>query len=359
MTHPNTLSRVRGSIIAGAIGDALGNPVEFISHRSILTTYGSQGITQFDTHPRWTDASGKAVFTDDTQMTLFTAEGLLNADRTHSDAITAITEAYLEWFGTQTGHKSEEHHHGTLRDLDALNVRRAPGNTCLTALASLWCGKQPHNDSKGCGGVMRIAPIPLFAATHHMSIEEADKMSADAAKVTHLHPLGYIPAALMSHVIYRAVAEAQPTRERLIEWIKEGCDTLPQLFVSHAHDVAIMQRLALQAIELAENDRPDIDNIAQLGEGWVGEEALAIALYCAVRHFDNLEQALIAAVNHNGDSDSTGAVTGNILGAAVGCEAIPQHFIDGIEQLDLLLSVADALGGERGKGLRHSRSMRH
>ena len=77
--------------------------------------------------------------------------------------------------------------------------------------------------------------------------------------------------------------------------------------------------------------------------GWTGEEALAIALYCAVRHFDSFENALIAAVNHSGDSDSTGAVTGNILGAAIGYEAIPQFYKDDLEMHDLILHMADDL----------------
>ena len=92
---------------------------------------------------------------------------------------------------------------------------------------------------------------------------------------------------------------------------------------------------------LASNTRPDLENIESIGGGWTGEEALAIALYCAVRHFDNFEQALIAAVNHAGDSDSTGAITGNILGAAVGYDAIPQKFKDDLELHDVILHMAD------------------
>ena len=52
---------------------------------------------------------------------------------------------------------------------------------------------------------------------------------------------------------------------------------------------------------------------------------------------------MIAAVNHGGDSDSTGAVTGNILGAAVGYEAIPQFFKEDLELHDVILHMADDL----------------
>lgn len=63
--------------------------------------------------------------------------------------------------------------------------------------------------------------------------------------------------------------------------------------------------------------------IAQLGVGWVGEEALAISVYCALKYQDDFKEAVIAAVNRNGDSDSTGAITGNILGAYLGLSRIP------------------------------------
>ena len=52
---------------------------------------------------------------------------------------------------------------------------------------------------------------------------------------------------------------------------------------------------------------------------------------------------MIASVNHGGDSDSTGAVTGNILGAAIGYEAIPQYYKDDLEMHNLILHMADDL----------------
>ena len=343
MTDATLRDRIRGSLVAGAIGDALGYPVEFMSLSAIRRAYGPDGITRFDTSPRWTDLNHKAVFSDDTQMTLFTAEGVLNAHRSGSNHLDAIRMAYLEWLTTQSGNRSPRPSHGSLSDVPALNVRRAPGITCLTALQSIWHDHEPDNNSKGCGGVMRIAPIALLAAAGHLDVQQASLLAADAAKLTHLHPLGYIPAALMAHVLYHLATADAPSRPLLIEAIEKGNAAVEALFHLVPEHAAVMTRLARQAIARAGNQLSDTDNIAALGEGWVGEEALAIALYCAVRHFDNLEQALIAAVNHSGDSDSTGAIAGNLLGAATGFEAIPEHFKQGIEQLDLLVSIADQL----------------
>ena len=325
----------------------LGYPVEFIdSFEGIQSQYGEQGITRLEV--RWTEVEstsvGKAVISDDTQMSLFTANGILNAKRQKIGMKYGICLAYIEWYLTQIGKKSGKYKDCWIGSLPELNKRRAPGNTCMTSLNDIYRGKDPINNSKGCGGVMRIAPIPLYAAVdNRMDVLEADKLAGDAAEITHQHPLGYIPAALMSHVIYRLVLDEHPTREALIAYVLEGMGKLGDLFPQHYQEVLEMMGIARVAIDLSANNRSDLQNIGALGEGWVGDEALAIALYCAIRHFDNFEQAMIAAVNHGGDSDSTGAVTGNILGAAVGYEAIPRFFKDDLELHDVILHMADDL----------------
>jgi len=336
--------RIRGSLIGGAIGDALGYPVEFIySFEGIQARYGERGITRLDTKQFWLDddeQSGKAVVSDDTQMTLFTANGLLNAKRLKINPRYAICLAYIEWYLTQIGKKSGKYKDCWISSIPELNKRRAPGNTCMTSLSDIYRGKDPINNSKGCGGVMRIAPIPLYAVVdNRMGILDADKLAGDAAEITHQHPLGYISAALMSHVIYRLVLDENPTRDALIEYVLEGMGKLGDLFPLHHVEDMEMMDLVRVAIDLSDNDCSDLQNIGALGGGWVGDEALAIALFCALKHFDNFEQAMIAAVNHGGDSDSTGAMTGNILGAAVGYETIPQFFKDDLELHDVILHM--------------------
>ena len=79
-----------------------------------------------------------------------------------------------------------------------------------------------------------------------------------------------------------------------------------------------------------------------LGEGWVADEALAIALTCALASPD-FETGVRAAVNHDGDSDSTASMAGNLLGALHGFEAIPQRWLAGLEARRIIAEVADDL----------------
>ena len=347
--NENTLQdRIRGSLIGGAIGDALGYPVEFIySFEEIQKRYGERGITRLDTNQHWLPEEkqvGKAVVSDDTQMTLFTANGILNAKQKGMPGTIGITNAYVEWYLTQVGRKSSKYHDCWISGVPELNHRRAPGHTCMSALSDIYRNTIPHNDSKGCGGVMRVAPIPLYAVVNNrIEIVDSDCLAAEAAKITHQHPLGYISAALMSHVIYRLALDLEPTQESMRRYIMEGIAAIRKQYQTYHNDVERMAELAERAIFLLDNGKTDLENIGHLGEGWTGEEALAIALFCAMKHFDSFEDAMIASVNHGGDSDSTGAVTGNILGAAIGYEAIPQFYKDDLEMHDLILHMADDL----------------
>ena len=96
-------------------------------------------------------------------------------------------------------------------------------------------------------------------------------------------------------------------------------------------------------MHLSEKDTEDSDAIRELGEGWVAEETLAIAVYCALKYEHDFEWALIAAVNHDGDSDSTGAVTGNLLGAQLGLTGIPSKYLEHLELKSVILELADDL----------------
>lgn len=192
---------------------------------------------------------------------------------------------------------------------------------------------------------MRIAPIPLYGISKNRikDIAALDQLAADVTEITHKHVLGYIPAYVMSHIICCLATDESPTKERFSKYVTEAMQKATQKYACLKYYTDILQTLMYKALTLACEDIPDNDAIRQIGEGWVAEETLAIAVYCCAKHFDDFEKAMIASVNHGGDSDSTGAVTGNILGAAIGYEAIPQYFKNDLELHDVILHVADDL----------------
>lgn len=332
--------KIRGSLVGGAVGDALGYPVEFItSYAALQNRYGERGITRYEL-----DENGNALISDDTQMTLFTACGLLNGKAQGKEYKYAVCYAYTEWYRTQMGTKKLKSPECWIYNLQELHSLRAPGNTCINALSAIVAGKEPMNNSKGCGGIMRTAPVPLFAAVdERISLEDAMVLAADAAEITHQHPLGWLPSALQAYIIYQLLQNDAPTVEDFKQYVTAGYQHLETLYPTELDSINQLHALTDKALSLTGNDTPDVENIGAIGEGWVGDEAFAIALYCTAKYYDDFEQAIIASVNHKGDSDSTGAVTGNILGAIVGYDAIPQYYKDDLELHDVILHVADDL----------------
>lgn len=341
-------------MFGGAIGDALGYPVEFLNEREILEHYGQDGIQDYDLDP----ATGKALISDDTQMSLFTANGILFAQTRFAERgtdgmpHTYMLRFYHDWLKTQEyGYaQKDRNHHDTLSwlmDIPELYSRRAPGNTCLSSLLSLKEDYHPKdgsyinnpiNDSKGCGGIMRVAPLSL--AYKDIDIEVLDKEGAELAAITHGHSLGYMSAAVLVHVVHRIVYSDDSLS--LKDIIIEARDTIEKIFAKDPHLKQLTDIIDL-AIELSENEDSDIRNIHRLGEGWIGEEALGIALYCSLKYQDDFDKAIRVAVNHKGDSDSTGAVTGNIVGALVGYEKIDDKWEKDLELSDVILELAEDL----------------
>lgn len=349
--------RIRGSLVGGAVGDALGYPVEFMSYAGIVRKYGDNGIVRYELDMN----SGKALISDDTQMTLFTACGLLNSYMIER-AKSSICEAYIEWYHTQIGKHAKKYEHCWIKVLPEMNQRRAPGNTCLSALRCISSGGKPINNSKGCGGIMRTAPVALYGVAWKRAMEigapgrripeikDVDELAAYAAEITHQHPLGWLPSALEAHIIYRLIENESPSVEDFKAYIVEGHEALNELFSDYKIHIDTLRQLTDKALRLVDSSASDVENIEAIGEGWTGDEALAIAIYCTAKYFDNFEKAVIAAVNHKGDSDSTGAITGNILGSVVGYEAIPQHFKENLElHVDILHMADDLCRGEKTK----------
>lgn len=322
--------QVVGCLLAGAVGDALGAPVEFVSIGQIRAQFGPDGVTDYE--PAY---GRRGRITDDTQMTLFTLEGIIRAHhRGRTRGIVGTVEvvhwAYLRWLHTQGGSFGRSDRKGWLITNADLFHTRAPGNTCLSALRAtaehgLGTIDHPLNDSKGCGAVMRAAPVALWPG----SAAEVFRLSAQIGALTHGHPSGYLSAGVLAVIVQQLfrggdLPEAVATaRIELTNWR------------GHEEQLAALDA----AVALAERGRPTPEAIERLGGGWVGEEALAIAL-CAALSARDLPDGLLLAVNHSGDSDSTGSICGNILGAHDGVAAIPQRWLDGLELREVIETLA-------------------
>ena len=353
-----SLDKAKGCIVGGAVGDALGYPVEFRrSFMEIQGYYGPQGITRYQLGP-----DGTAHFSDDTQMTLFTATGLMQAgserymENRGDEKIWQYDVGchYVDWYWTQNN-GSQKQHSSWLFEIPEIHAQRGPGSTCLSSLRNIIQGVDAKNNSKGCGGIMRVAPVALCADLRdNMPDDFVYMLAGKTACITHNAPLGFIPAAfevmLLDKIIHCDRAINRFALEKMI-WdctdeirhVQLDYDSAKGTYAQFTEDIAEIERLMKAAITLVYEGTSDVGSIERLGGGWTGETALAIAVYCALKHTDSFEDAVVAAVNHSGDSDSTGAICGNIMGLIHGFDAIPDYFKEHLELLPVLEEVATDL----------------
>ncbi|RRO19301.1 type VII secretion system-associated protein [Saccharopolyspora rhizosphaerae] len=333
--------RFLGAVLAGAIGDALGAPVEFYPIDQIRSRFGEDGVTEYDRsgeHP--------GEFTDDTQLALFTLEGLIRAHslaRSGDSAgpLPAVQLAYQRWLHTQgyawmrsAGPFAAKHPkaNGWLVEQTDLFAVRSPNSTTISALrefASVGAPgtfERPINDSDDCGGVVRAAPVALWSDDPRSVFE----LAAATAALTHSQPNAYLPAGVLAVLVHRLLRE---------ESLTEALETARELLTAY-RDHEDTARALRTAEELAQKGKPTPEELRDaLGSGWAGHEALAIAV-CAARCTETVADALMVAINHSGDSDSTGAICGNIVGAQHGTAALPGVWLRDLGQREVVEALA-------------------
>ncbi|MEQ4518020.1 ADP-ribosylglycohydrolase family protein [Pseudarthrobacter sp. B907] len=365
---PSHESRIHGCLLGGALGDSLGYAVEFDTIDAIRAAFGPDGLRDFAA------LDGGSHFSDDTQMTLYTVDGLLEALEWANSGVAADTNAclwlaYLRWLGSQGVPIPDSAPFQPPRWIDGhavLRHRRAPGNACLSGLATGEMGTvhRPVNpESKGCGTVMRSAPFGLIP---HIDADAVYKLSADAASLTHGHPSARQSAGAFSLLIHSLANGAGLNEAAGVALSRLQAGRLPR---GEEPDPALLERLAA-SLRLAAGTTGDggllgaEDLVRELGEGWVAEEALAVGLYAvlatapaakaaeakaaAAGPEEHFRAAIAVAVNHSGDSDSTASIAGNILGAYYGEECLPAGWLAALEAPEVIRGMAARLAAVTG-----------
>ncbi|MCK9414575.1 MAG: ADP-ribosylglycohydrolase family protein [Prolixibacteraceae bacterium] len=334
-----------GCLLGGAVGDALGAPVEFLNLARIRLKYGPKGISDY---VEFGDHTGE--FTDDTQMTLITAEALLRAChramiKSIGGALNIIAhQSYLRWLHMQNiGINSSK----PLYDIDvekgwliqqkALFKKRAPGNTCIIALSSGIAGTidQPINNSKGCGTIMRMAPVGLM---FDGEAEKSFQIGCELAALTHGHPTGILSAGFFAALI-SCLASGITLNKAIVN------STV--ILKKHSHHQETLQAVEA-AIDLHKRTRAgklatEPETIEKLGQGWIAEETLSISIFASLLFEKDFEKGVLFSVNHSGDSDSTGSITGNILGLINGLESLPKKWIDNLRHHEIVGQIGEDL----------------
>ncbi len=325
-SHDETVSRRLACLLGGALGDAFGYPVAYDDLAAIQARHGVLGLRE----PEF--RQDRLLVSDETQMTLFTLEGLTRAMQTpkqsEHDLLEQIRLSYLDWLECQGLGSGAGNHATRLLKHAALHAQRAPCKICIQALraGSVGSPERPINDCKESGGAMRVAPVALMP---EMSVERAFRIGARAAALTHGHPAGYLPAGILAAAV-RGLLEGKPLQIALIHAGDQA-----RAMTGHEPILARLRATVDASILPYANRLPDV-----LGKTRESMDALSIGFYAAGRSQDFLEVMAIAA-NHDGDSDAAASVAGQLFGTLRGIEALPNDWIRRLDVLEALCDLAD------------------
>lgn len=305
-----SVEQAKAILFGLALGDTLGYPTEFSSLSAIKNEYGENGIQ---------DLPDPALYTDDTQMTLALTEGLLDVglDADLDSQMKAIGKRFVEW-----AHSPDNN--------------RAPGTTCMKGVRRFENGTSWKDsgvaDSKGCGSAMRVATIGYLYQHNDHKLRD---IALYSGMITHGH-LTAQAASIGGAYLIKLALDQVPLSEwmsKLVEFTAGISDEFNSAILRVGHV------LAWGSEEYA---------LKHIGEGWVGEEAIALALYCVMRYPDDYLACIRRGANTNGDSDSVASIAGGISGARLGLDAIPSEWRERCENADYLNDLALRMAEARG-----------
>lgn len=304
-------SRFSGSIVGFAVGDALGMPAEFLTRDQIKRYYGKPISNFLQAHPGHAcDFLPAGSYTDDTQMMLATAECLVECRRMDP---ARQAEALLSWYLNTSPH-------------------RAPMRANMRACKHLSAGKAWTKSgvfSSGCGGAMRMPPIGLVLFRRP---DELIHAALENCMITNTDPRARAAAVAVAHLIARLVQATDRCSPG--DQVLETADTVARL----DSDLAGMLRWVTQIVHL-----PPEQALFEIGTSSDALEAIPAAVYCFMKHPRNFTSAVLTAVNGGDAADSIGALTGCLVGAVAGIEAVPEDWRTGVENADVLSGVAENL----------------
>lgn len=165
---------------------------------------------------------------------------------------------------------------------------------------------------------MRVAPVALMVPR-----DQVRPMATDTSALTHGHPTGQLAAAAWAEMLADVAAglkleESASAMASEYERLEDGDETV---------------RAIRKALDATRDGSPE--TVESLGGGWTAEEALSIALYACLTG-KTFDQALQIAVVHGGDSDSTGAIAGNMMGLIDPLAAVQHRWASVIEGADII-----------------------
>lgn len=337
----NRLGAFKGCLLGLAAGDALGYTVRSHSMEQIRENYGPNGLLGYDL------VNGYAYVTSYTQMAAYACNGLLmGVTRGQMRGVMAPYVRYValaeqEWAKHQTYRRDPGGvRHCWITAEPSLRFRRSMDTMMADTInrGALGTMEGPRNRFLNPGALTAAIPVGLFFNPERMNRGEVVRLGAEVVALTHGNPQTFLTGAVLAYVISRITWDGDQDLRRITS---DAVEMMKTAYAgSYSRPVGELCICLQTALRLAQSpDVPEPEALDEIGCNSAAE-VLAGALYASMLHPRSLDEALIAAVNHSGDSAAVGAVTGGIVGALVGEEGIPEFYLEGLEPADVLRTLA-------------------
>jgi ADP-ribosyl-[dinitrogen reductase] hydrolase len=335
MPQLTRIDRVRGCLLGLAVGDALGAPLEGLSAQQIRAHYG-QVVDYVDGARAWKRKPYRwrmpGLYSDDTQQALALCDVLLEHGRVDVDRLAELYLGLATPKGTYVG------------------AHRGVGRSFRQVLADLERGVSPRDTgqrSAGIGAAMRIAPVALY---FNGETEAMVAAVMAASLMTHRDIRSLAGAMAVSHAVrrlsagalrdpsflFRLAADVAREEERILAEHSRTVTSLEQHGRSLSRAIAHVESLlesprerALAAL-VEEANRHGADPVCKRATMGFPPACIPTCLYLLLTT-DGFEEAITEVINLGGDADSAGAILGALAGAHYGIAAIPDRWLDGLQ----------------------------
>lgn len=331
------ISSCYGCLLGLAVGDAMGSIIDKKSWEDICENYGPNGLLGYDLQ------SDYAEVTSYTQLAAFVANGLLlNATRGQGDAYSRfITMALREWAKSQQFLAITEKTNCWMAQVGPMRRRACMDTRMVDTLSreTLGTPEAPANSSEGPGGITAAVPIGLFYDAEKMDPKLLGELGAQSVAMIHGAQEAFISGAVIAYAIAGIMEEPDlPPAEQFTRAMDGVRGQFSQQFPQGVEEVDKQLQTAFRFA--ADGEITPLVAMTMLG-CTTAAECLAGAVYACMVHMGNFDEALITAVNHSGRSGAVGALTGAVMGARLGAEALPGFYLESLEVCDVLQELAE------------------
>ena len=340
-------SAYMGCLLGLAVGDAMGFPVDDKTWEDICAEYGPNGLLGYDLR------NGSAEVTSHTQIAAYIANALLVAltRGRHGSYVQYITLALREWAKRQHFPRDPDKSPFWVSQLPQLRKRACKDARMLDALRAETLGETEHaiNNAVSAGSLPEAVAIALFFDPRRMEPSQVGTLAADALALTHGNPETFLTGVTLAYALAGILQQPECSLE---EQFLQACSAMQSQFGFRFPQGDLVEQRIVSAIEQAKSSQfTPRDGIERL-ECYTASSCLAGAVYACLKYPDDFDNAMILAVNHSGSSSAVAALTGAILGAKMGREALPDFYLESLEAAPALEQLAlDLATGSLTSGL--------